>query len=413
MHRVIAAAGLLIMILLAWLMSSRRRLFPWRTVIGGLILQVAFAGAILATDLGQVVFAGIGSAITILLSFVDAGCAFVIGPRYVEFPFLFGVLPTIIFFSSLMSVLYHLGIVQIVVRFLGRIMQQTLGTSGAESLSASANIFVGQTEAPLVVLPYLPKMTESELMSVMVGGFATVAGGVMAAYVKMGIDPGHLATASVISAPAALLIAKVLQPETEIPETRGTVGQHPPRTSANLVEAATVGASDGLRLALNVGAMMIAFLALIAMLDFGIEHISRWLQSAAGVQDPVGWKFSTICGTLFAPIAWLMGLEWRDCYVGGQLLGIKIVANEFVAYQQMSDWIKPESGVMLSARSQVIMTYALCGFSNFASIGIQVGGIGGLIPARRQELARLGLRAMLGGSLACCMTACIAGIVLN
>lgn len=413
MHRAIAAFGLLVMILLAWLMSSNRRLFPWRVVLGGLVLQLAFAALILGTDFGNSLFAGIGEFFTGLLDFVDAGCLFVFGPKYTEMYFAFRVLPTIIFFSSLMSILYHLGVVQMAVRFLGRIMQATLGTSGAESMSASANIFVGQTEAPLVILPYLPKMTQSELMSVMVGGFATVAGGVMAAYVGMGINAGHLVTASVISAPAALLIAKVLQPETEIPETRGSGSQDPPRTTTNLIEAATVGASDGLKLALNVGAMMIAFLALIAMVDFAIESTSRWVMTLAGVADPVGWKFSTICGVLFAPLGWLMGIEWKDCYASGQLLGLKMVANEFVAYQQLSDWLKPDSAIVLADRSQAILTYALCGFANFASIGIQVGGIGGLVPARRQELARLGLRAMLGGTLACCMTACIAGIVLS
>lgn len=413
MHRVIAAVGLLVMILLAWLMSSNRRQFPWRVVIGGLTLQIGFAMLILGTRFGNVLFSEIGDFFTGLLGFVDAGCVFVFGPKYTEIYFAFRVLPTIIFFSSLMSILYHLGIIQVAVRLLGRIMQKTLGTSGAESMSASANIFVGQTEAPLVILPYLPKMTQSELMSIMVGGFATVAGGVMAAYVGMGIDAGHLVTASVISAPAGLLIAKVLQPETESPETLGTASHDPPRTTINLIEAATVGASEGLKLALNVGAMMIAFLALIAMLDFGLEYVSREIMRLAGVADPVGWKTSTICGAVFAPLAWLMGMEWKDCTVGGQLLGLKMAANEFVAYQQMADWMKPESAVSMSARSQAIMTYALCGFANFASIGIQVGGIGQLVPERRRDLSRLGLRAMLGGTLACFMTACIAGIVLN
>ena len=236
----------------------------------------------------------------------------------------------------------------------------------------------------------------------------------MAAYVGMGVDAGHLMTASVISAPAGLLIAKILEPETEIPQTLGQADQILPRETTNVIEAATVGASEGLKLALNVGAMLIAFLALIAMLDFCMEYGSVWVQKQAGVQQPVAWTFSSVCGFLFAPLAWLMGIEWSDCRAAGQLLGLKMVANEFVAYQKMSDWMAADgAGETLTERSRVIMTYALCGFSNFASIGIQVGGIGGLIPERRRELSELGLRAMLGGTLACCMTACVAGMILG
>lgn len=445
MHRVVAAFGLLIMILLAWLLSSARGRFPWRVVLGGLGLQISFALLILGTRIGAIVFSALGEFFTGLLSFVDAGCQFVFGDRFQEFYFAFRVLPTIIFFSSLMSILFHLGVVQLVVRAMGRVMQVTLRTSGAESLASAANVFVGQTEAPLVILPYLPKMTRSELMAVMVGGFSTVAGGVMAAYVGMGIDAGHLITASVISAPASLLIAKVLLPELEMPETMGGQGASRKSETSNLIEAATVGASAGLKLALNVGAMMIAFLALIAMLDFGISFVSVRVQMLGGVVSPVPWTFSGICGVLFSPLAWLMGIEWKDCAAGGQLLGMKMVANEFLAYMKITEWdnvrqqllplqlqlgltqipsgfaaishlplIEATSGLpQLQPRSVVILTYALCGFSNFASIGIQVGGIGGLVPERRRELSELGFRAMLGGTLACCMTACIAGIVIG
>lgn len=414
MHRAVAAVGLLVMILLAWLMSADRRRFPWRVAGMGLLLQVIFCLLILKTTAGAALFAWMGDVVTGLLGFVDVGCAFVFGDRFREFYFAFRVLPTIIFFSSLMSILYHLGIMQLVVRALSRVMQLSLRTSGAESLSAAANVFVGQTEAPLVILPYLPTMTRSELMAIMVGGFATVAGGVMAAYVGMGVDAGHLMTASVISAPAGLLIAKILEPETETPQTLGQADQILPRETTNVIEAATVGASEGLKLALNVGAMLIAFLALIAMLDFCMEYGSVWVQKQAGVQQPVAWTFSSVCGFLFAPLAWLMGIEWSDCRAAGQLLGLKMVANEFVAYQKMSDWMAADgAGETLTERSRVIMTYALCGFSNFASIGIQVGGIGGLIPERRRELSELGLRAMLGGTLACCMTACVAGMILG
>ncbi len=414
MHRMVAAFGLLVMILLAWLMSSDRKKFPWRVVIGGSLLQLAFCMLILGTKTGSLVFSTLGDFFNALLGFVDVGCAFVFGEQFRDVYFAFRVLPTIIFFSSLMSILYHLGVMQVVVRMLSRVMQVTLRTSGAESLSAAANIFVGQTEAPLVILPYLSAMTQSELMSVMVGGFATVAGSVMAAYIGMGISAGHLITASVISAPAALLIAKVMKPETQVPETLGDQGKNPPRETFNIIEAATAGASEGLKLALNVGAMMIAFLTLIAMLDAGIAFVANYIQLYLGVEQPVVVTFSFLCGKLFSPLAWLMGIEWKECGPAGELMGIKMVANEFVAYQKMSTWLAtPETATILSERSRVIMTYALCGFANFASIGIQVGGIGGLVPERRRELAAMGFKAMLGGTLACCMTACVAGIVLG
>ena len=413
MHRMIAACGLIAMIAIAWFLSSDRRRFPWRVVVGGMVLQVTFALMILRTRPGQSVFQLLGDFFTKLLDFVDAGSSFVFGEDFRQHYFAFKVLPTIIFFSAFMSILYHLGVMQFVVRLLGAVMQRTLGTSGAESLSAAANIFVGQTEAPLVIKPYLPGMTRSEMMAVMVGGFSTVAGGVMAAYVGMNINAAHLITASVISAPAALLIAKVLQPETDKPETSGLTSHSLPRETKNLIEAATVGASDGLRLALNVGAMLIAFMALIAMIDYGMEHISAWVMAQFGIVDAAPWTLSRLCGLVFAPLAWLIGIEWKECLAAGELLGIKMVANEFVAYERLSRWLaEPVETRVLSERSVTIITYALCGFSNFASIGIQVGGIGGLVPERRTELTQLGLRAMLGGTLACLMTACIAGIVI-
>ena len=413
MHRMIAAVGLLVMIAIAWLMSSDRRRFPWRVVFGGVILQAGFALLILRTVPGQRLFQMLGAFFTKLLDFVDAGSGFVFGEDFRNTYFAFKVLPTIIFFSAFMSILYHLGVMQFIVRMLGAVMQRTLGTSGAESLSAAANIFVGQTEAPLVIKPYLPAMTRSEIMAVMVGGFATVAGGVMAAYVGMNINASHLMTASVISAPAALLIAKVLQPETDTPETLGLTKQVMPRQTSNLIEAATIGASDGLRLALNVGAMLLAFMSLIAMIDYGMEHASVWMMSQLGYTDATPWTLSRLCGIMFSPLAWLIGIEWAECRSAGELLGIKMVANEFVAYERLSRWLAlPAEDRELSERSVTIITYALCGFSNFASIGIQVGGIGGLIPERRTELTQLGLRAMLGGTLACLMTACVAGIVI-
>lgn len=318
--------------------------------------------------------------------------------------FAFGVLPTIIFFSSLMAVMYHVGIMQRVVECFAWIMQRTLGTSGAESLSAAANIFVGQTEAPLVIRPYIGSMTQSEIMAVMVGGFATIAGGVLAAFVSMHIDAGHLITASVISAPAALLIAKVMVPETEVSPTLGTVKVTVERRSANLIEAAASGATDGLKLALNIAAMLIAFLALVAMADAIVGWTGSWFGQS--------WSLAVLLGYLFSPFAWLMGIERADCLRAGELLGLKMATNEFVAYQRLAVWVLPESGVELSQRSQHILTYALCGFANFSSIGIQIGGIGGIAPERRADLARLGLRAMLGGTLAAFMTACIAGVLI-
>jgi concentrative nucleoside transporter, CNT family len=415
MERVISACGLLLMVFLAWLLSTHRRRFPWRVALSGISLQVVLAWAILGSQDRRDVFQGIGAFFSRLLSFVDAGCEFVFGDNYTDFYFAFRVLPTIIFFSSLMAVLYHIGLLQLVVRTLGYVMRHTLRTSGAESLSAAANIFVGQTEAPFVISPYILRMTQSELMAVMVGGFATVAGGVLAVYIGFGIDAGHLVAASFISAPAGLVIAKVMVPETETPLTLGTSGVAVPRQSTNVIEAATNGASEGLKLALNVAAMLIAFLALIAMVDFILERSSMWLMvSVFGWDDVTPVTLAWICGHVFRPIAFMMGIAWTDCFHCGQLLGLKMVANELVAYQQMSEWIKGGEGLpVLQERSVTILTYALCGFSNFASIGIQVGGIGGLVPERRKDLAKLGFRAMLGGTLACFMTACVAGIMID
>jgi CNT family concentrative nucleoside transporter len=428
--QLVSLLGLVTMVLLAWLMSSNRRRVPWRVVLGGLALQFALAVVILHTWPGRLFFDSVGYFFNNVLSFVESGSGFMFGvygrPSDPPLPppvtllrtFAFGVLPTVIFFSSLMSVLYWLGIVQWVVKLAAFIMQWTLGTSGAESLSAAANVFVGHTEAPLVIKPFLATLTRSELNAVMVGGFATISGGLMAAFVGMGIDAGHLMTASVISAPAALLIAKLLEPETGTPQTLGTVKIQIERQGVNVIEAAAIGATDGLKLALNVGAMLIAFLALLAMLDGIIgwtgdtlAFIGAKLGWVASDYQP-DWSLAAALAYLFAPLAWLMGIEWNECLPAGELLGLKMAANEFVAYAQLGEWLKPDSRVELSPRTQHILTYALCGFSNFGAIGIQIGGIGGLVPERRSDLAQLGLRAMLGGTLACCMTACVAGVLM-
>ena len=411
MERLISLFGLLVMIALVFALSADRRKADLRLAAAAVGLQFLLALLVLRTGPGQALFALAGAFFTALLNYVDAGSSFVFGEQFGEHFFAFKVLPTIIFFSALMGVLYHLGLVQPVVAAFAWVMRRTLGTSGAESLAAAANIFVGQTEAPLVVRPYVAGMTRSELMALMVGGFATIAGAVLAAFVGLGIDAGHLLAASVISAPAALMAAKVMQPEVETPTTLGQVSLRVERTAGNVIEAAANGTLDGLRLALNVGAMLIAALGLIALLDGVIGLLGRGVGYLLGT-EALPWSLSAGLGYFFAPFAWLMGIEAGDCLHAGELLGKKMVINEFVSYVQLSQWMQPGSGVELSPRSVVILTYALCGFANFSSIGIQIGGIGGIAPERRGDLARLGFRAMLGGTLACFMTACVAGVLL-
>lgn len=430
MERLISLFGLFVMIGLAWLMSSHRRRVQPRIVVAGLLLQFIFGGFMLWTPPGR--SAPVGQAFSDAISFffeqlqefVNAGSGFMFDvkpfPGEEGYPpqatllrtFVFGVLPTIVVFSSLMSVLYHFGVMQAVVKALARVMQKTLGVSGAESLSAAANIFVGHTEAPLVIKPYLAEMTISELNAVMIGGFATISGGLLAAYTGMGIDAGHLVTASVISAPAALLIAKVMQPEIDTPQTLGKVEVKMPTRSVNAIEAAASGATDGMKLAINIAAMLIAFLALIAMLDALLGWVG-WLLHFRTPSGESTWSLAAALGYSFAPIAWLMGIESGDCLRAGELLGLKTVANEFIAYERLGNWLGPDSDVTLSPRTVKIMTYALSGFANFGAIGIQLGGIGSLAPERKSDLARLGLRAMIGGALACCMTACVAGVLIK
>jgi CNT family concentrative nucleoside transporter len=417
MERVISGVGLMAMIGIAWLMSSHKRLIPWRIIFGGLALQFAFAVLILGTYQGQMVFAFIGDLFQAIIESTEAGTRFMfnINPRPEDDPlppaysiwrtFAFGVLPTIIFFSALMSVLYHWGFMQRLVQAVAWVMQRTLGTSGAETLSTAANIFVGQTEAPLVVRPYVAEMTVSELNVVMIGGFATIAGGVLAMFVAMGIDAGHLVTASVISAPAALLVSKVMLPETECAKTAGHVRITIERENVNVIEAAAEGATTGMKLAINVAAMLIAFVAIIALINLGVG----WFGGLFGFTGDAAWTLEKLFGLFFAPLAWLMGIPWHECGTAGGMLGTRTVLNEVLAYDQLRS---AEVAEQLSPRSVVILTYALCGFANFASIGIQIGGIGGLAPNRRADLARLGLRAMIGGTLASFMTACVAGILI-
>ncbi len=411
MERLISLLGLFVFMGLAWLVGERNKSINWRIVAGGLFLQFALALFIFKTPIGAAVFQAAGYFFESLLGFVDAGTSLVFGEEYAHHFFAFKVLPTIIFFSSLMFVLYHLGLFQKVIGACAWAMQRTLGTSGAETVSAAANVFVGQTEAPLIVGPYVESMTKAELMALMVGGFATIAGGVLAAYVSLGVDAVHLLAASVISAPAALLIARLMIPETEPSRTMGKVSVHVEKKHANVVHAASEGALEGLKLTLNVAALLIAVLALVAMADAILSATGGWVGGLFGY-DHWDWSLANIFGYAFAPIAWLLGIPWADALYAGELMGLKIVFNEFIAYTQMVEWLQPDSGVALSERSTLILTYALCGFANFGSVGIQIGGIGGIAPGRRAELARLGIKAMLGGALATMMTACVAGILL-
>ncbi|MBC96849.1 MAG: NupC/NupG family nucleoside CNT transporter [Halobacteriovoraceae bacterium] len=404
MERLISLIGLLSMLAVGYAFSSHRKKINWKTVISGLFLQIFLGLIILKTSVGKTVFEGARSFFTGILSYTNEGSEFIFGSlmNTGKFGFIFFVmvLPTIIFMSSLMSILYHLGVMQIIIKATAKVMVKVMGTSGAESLSAAANIFAGQTEAPLVVKPFIGKMTRSELMALMTGGMATVAGGVLAAYVGMGIDAGHLLAASVMSAPAALVCAKILIPEVEESSTKGEVSLDLPKTTANLIDAAATGAGDGLKLALNVGGMLLAFIALIALFNGALG----WVGALVGYPE---LSLELITGYLFAPFAFLMGVPSEDILNVGTLLGKKLIINEFVAYLDLQQMIP-----QLKERSVVISTYALCGFANFSSIAIQVGGIGTIAPERRQDLAKLGMYSLLGGTLACFMTACIAGLFI-
>ena len=405
MERLIGIAGILVLLCIALAMSNNRKAISWRLVTWGLGIQILFAIIILKTPVGIPFFGAIDIGIKNLLSFSDAGSDFLFKSfRYgvVEDPlmnFAFRILPTLIFFSSLIAVLYHLGIMQFVVKWIARVMQKSMGTSGSETLCVSGNIFVGQTEAPLLVRPFILKMTKSELMAVMVGGFATVAGGVMAMYVSMLGDipgiAGHLLAASIMSAPAALVIAKIIYPETEASDTFGDLKIALDNKDDNIMEALSRGATNGMKLAANVAAMLVAFVAIIAMVNaiLGLLDLS--------LQQILGW--------IFSPLAWVMGVPWNEAGIIGSLMGEKLVLTELIAFGDLSELMTTNS---ISDRSAIIASYALCGFANFASVGIQLGGIGGIAPERRKDLAKLGLKAMFGGALASWLTATIAGLLI-
>ena len=405
MDRFTGIIGAVVLLAIAYGMSNNRSAISKRTILWGLGLQLFFALFILKTPIGQPFFSAVDRIFLKLLSFSDAGSDFLFksyGTGVVEGPlmnFAFRILPTIIFFSSLMALLYHFGIMQRVIRWIAVTVQKTMGTSGSETLSVSANIFVGQTESPLMVRPFINQMTMSELMAVMTGGFATVAGGVMAIYVAMlsnipGIA-GHLMAASIMSAPAALVMAKIIFPETEESETLGDLRIEVERPDDNAMEALSRGATDGVKLAVNVGAMLVAFVAFIAMVN--------------GILGFVDLTIQQILGWLFQPLAWTMGAPWSEAGILGQLMGEKIVLTELIAYADLSQL---QAKNAISDRTAIIASYALCGFANFASIGIQLGGIGGIAPSRRKDLAKIGMKAMIAGALASWLTATLAGIIV-
>jgi CNT family concentrative nucleoside transporter len=411
--------GLAVLISIAYSLSSNRKEVDFKLVASGIGLQLFFAILVILVPGGREFFEGLSRIFVRIISFAMEGSAFIFGsladPSNLGFIFAFQVLPTIIFFAALMSVLYHIGLMQKIVQAMAWVMLKIMRISGSESLSVAANVFVGQTEAPLVVRPYISRMTESELFTMMVGGMATIAGGVLAAYITMlgGADEAarifyakHLLSASIMAAPATIVIAKLLKPEVDESLTKGKVKLHVEKTATNVIEAAANGAADGVRLALNVGGMLLAFIALIAMIDYPLG----WIGYISGIEAAAGTplSLSMILGYVLSPLAWVIGVPWQDAITVGGLIGEKAVTNEFVAYAHLK-----EIQDTLSPKALLISTYALCGFANFSSIAIQIGGIGGLAPERRSDLARLGLRAVLGGTLATMMTATIAGVLTS
>ncbi len=415
--------GLAVLIGVAWLFSNNRRAVDWKLVLTGISLQIAFAALVLLVPGGREVFDWLGHGFVKLLDFVKAGSGFIFGSLMdvdtFGFIFAFQVLPTIIFFAAFMGVLYHLGVMQAIVKAMAWAITKVMRVSGAETTSVCASVFIGQTEAPLTVRPYISRMTNSELLTMMIGGMAHIAGGVLAAYVGMlgGSDPEaqafyakHLLAASIMAAPATLVVAKLLIPETQEPLTRGTVKMEVEKNTANVIDAAASGAADGLKLALNIAAMLLAFIALIAMVNAPLTWLGEITGIAAAIGKPT--NLETILGAVLAPVAWVIGVPWQDASTVGSLIGQKVVINEFIAYTELAKITNGQvPGVALSDEARLIATYALCGFANFSSIAIQIGGIGGLAPERRADLARFGLRAVLGGSIATFMTATIAGVL--
>jgi CNT family concentrative nucleoside transporter len=399
---------------LAWLVSENRKRIHLRLIITGMLFQLIFALLILKTTMGRAVFDVLRRVVNGIIDCGNAGSTFLFGDGFQEHFFAFSVLPLIIFFSSLTAVLFHWGVIQKVIKLLAWSMVRIMDVSGSESLAAAANVFLGHTEAPLVVRPYLDSMTRSELMAMLTGGMATIAGSVMAAYVGLGVDAGHLLAASIMSAPASLVIAKIMVPEREVSLTKGQVRVEVPRQGRNVIDAACNGAGVGLKLALNVGAMVLAFVCLIALINWGLERgqflvvsLAQGSEAAQELVESSPLTFERIMGWIFYPLAWLMGIQSEDVFTVSSLIGEKTVLNEFIAYMDLV-----EVREQLNPRSFTIATYALCGFANFGSVAIQIGGIGSMVPSRREDIAQLSLRSMVGGTLAAFTTACIVGVLL-
>jgi CNT family concentrative nucleoside transporter len=421
--------GIVAIFAVAFAISNNRKAINYRLVISGLILQLLMAIFVLKVEFGQQLFRSIGEGITALLHFSDQGAGFVFGPLVrnpddlvnlfgdgADYIFAFRVVPTIIFVSCLVSISYYLGIMQRVVQVVAKVVAVIMGASGSEALSNAASVFVGQVEAQLLIRPYVPSMTMSELLAAMAGSMACVAGGVLAVYIGIGIKASYLLTASIMAAPGALVISKIVWPETEESKTKGTVQIEVKKTNANIIDAAAHGASDGLRIGLNVVAMLIAFIALIYMVDAGLGLVGKQLfawglnLNSLGV-DLANLKLQDIFGVVFAPIAWMLGVPWIDAHTVGRLMGEKLVINEFVAFTDLSAMLKSTTGAHLSPHAETIATFALCGFANFSSIAIQVGGIGEIAPTRRQDLARLGVKALICGTMASYLSATLAGLL--
>jgi len=402
MERAISALGILVFIGISYALSINRSAIRWRTIAWGLGLEFVFALLILKTPWGLNLFKSLGDVVSNFLSYSDVGAKFVFGESYKDHLIAFQVLPTIIFFSSFISVLYHYGILQWVVNGLAWVMMKTMKTSGAESLSTAGNIFLGPTESPLMIKPYVANMTQSELHAVMTGGFATVAGGVLGAYLSFGVPTEHLIAAFFMTAPTALVVSKLLYPETEVAETAGNVKMEVKTNYVNVIDAATTGALDGVNLAVNVGVMIIAFLGLLAV----VNGLLGWTGGLIGLpQLSLEWILSFI----MAPVAWLMGIPWKDCAQVGALLGKKTILNEFIAYLDLKTLIEQNK---ISQRAIIIATYALCNFANIGSIGITIGGITGIAPNRQHDLAKMGVISMIGGLIAGFITGCIAGMLI-
>ncbi len=407
MERFTGLIGIAVILAAAWIFSTNRKAIQPQLLLWGLGLQFGFAFLVLKTDFGRV-FQAASVVVNALLEYAEVGSEFLFGPLGKKagpfgVVFAFQVLPIVIFIAALFSILYYFGVMQVVIRAMAVVMRRVMGASGAEATCVAASIFMGQTEAPLTIRPFLAGLTRSELFTIMTSGMAHVSGAVMAAYVKIaGVQIEHLLTAVIMTAPATIMLAKMLIPETEQPETAGAVKLEIEKPGVNVIDAAARGAGDGLHLALNIGAMLIAFLALIAMVNGALG----WVHGLPGM----GWlpgSLQEILGVIFAPLAWVMGVSWKDATSVGNLLGTRLVLNEFVAFLQLGP-MKPQ----LDPKSFVIATFALCGFANLSSIAIQVGGIGALAPTRKSDLARLGLRAVAAGSMANFMSACIAGMLL-